>query len=68
MRPDELLKQLDKKGYVPLLMHIEDVTRLFNCTEEEAKEVLSECVYMYSDLIEDSIYTVATDLGLEERE
>jgi len=36
------LQQLEDKGYVPMLWHVDDVKNTYNVTNEEAREVLQE--------------------------
>jgi len=42
MNKNITLQQLEDKGYVPMLWHVDDVKNTYNVTNEEAREVLQE--------------------------
>jgi len=42
MNKDITLQELEKKGYVPMLWHVDDVKNTYNVTNDEAREVLQE--------------------------
>jgi len=42
MNKDITLQELEDKGYVPMLWHVDDVKNTYNVTNEEAREVLQE--------------------------
>lgn len=42
MNKNITLQELEDKGYVPMLWHVDDVKNTYNVTDEEAREVLQE--------------------------
>ena len=40
MNKNITLQELEEKGYVPMLWHVDDVKNTYNVTNEEAREVL----------------------------
>lgn len=68
---DEARAFLESEGfYVDNLWHIEDVQSIFDCTEEEAMEVLGDAVSgeWIMEHINDRIYTTGVDNGLKLKE
>ena len=61
------ITDLKDKGYfVDNLWHIDDVQRMFECTDEQAMEVL-DTVLSENSNTKDTIDMVATDMGLKEK-
>ena len=54
MNKNITLQQLEEKGYVPMLWHVDDVKNTYNVTDQEAREVLQEV--LQSDRITSEVF------------
>lgn len=60
------LQQLEDKGYVPMLWHVDDVKNTYNVTDEEARKILMNI--LDDDFLRGDIFAAINSLCLDEYE
>jgi len=66
MNKDITLQQLEDKGYVPMLWHVDDVKNTYNVTDEEARKILMSV--LDDDFLRGDIFSAIDSLCLDEYE
>ena len=69
MNVDQAKKFLEDKGWqTNELWHIDDVKELYECSDDEAMELLIDTIYSVREDIADAMFLLAKDYGLKRKE
>ena len=69
MNVDKAKKFLEDKGWqTHELWHIDNVKELYECSDDEAMELLIDTIYSVREEIADAMFILAKDHGLKRKE